>query len=95
MKLNEAKEIAKSHSRSERHSKLLENAQSVLEKYVTAGRRDEALNEKDWGVIVRWVLPQANVVGRMSELKKKADIIAKLATLDRHWTSFIPLPTPV
>jgi hypothetical protein len=28
----------------------------------------------------------------MKDLKKKAAIVAKLATLEREWTTYIPLP---
>jgi hypothetical protein len=45
------------------------------------------LTEKDWGDIIRWVLPEAKADGLMKDLKKKDAIVAKLATLEREWTT--------
>ncbi len=48
-----------------------------------------SLTDKDWGV-VRWVLPEAKVQFLLKDLKKRDQIVAKLATLPRDWTTYIP-----
>ena len=53
------------------------------------------LTNKDWGNIVRWVLPEAKVPGLMRNLKTSDVIIVKLATLERDWTIYIPSPPPI
>ena len=91
--LNDAKITRQSQGRLDRQAKLLQNAQAALEKYNNGGGVNNALNEKDWGDVVRWVLPEAKVPGLMRDLKKKDVIIAKLNTLERDWTTYIPIPT--
>ena len=93
--MNEAKISKQSQSRLDRQAKVLHNAQAALDKYNMRGGDNSALNEKEWGDIVRWVLPEAKVPGLMRDLKKRDAIIAKLATLERHWTTYIPSPTAV
>ena len=90
LELGEAKVNAVAQNKMSRQSKLLESAQQALAKYQTRG--NFALTDKDWGDIVRWVLPEAKVPGLMRDLKKKEAIIAKLATLERDWTTYIPVP---
>ena len=54
-------------------------------------RCNNGMTDKDWGDIIRWVLLESKAEGLMKDLKKKSDaIIAKLATLDRKWTTYIP-----
>ncbi len=72
-------------------TKLLENA--TLAKYRTQG--SSTLTNKDWGEIVRWVLPEAKVPGLMRNLKNRDTIIAKLATMERDWTTYIPSPPSI
>ena len=48
-----------------------------------------SLTERDWGDVVRWVLPEAMVEFRLKDLKKREQILAKLATLPREWTTYI------
>jgi hypothetical protein len=92
--IDDAKTTAVTQNRLGRQAKLLANAQTALDKYKTVG--SNALNDKDWGDIVRWVLPEAKVAGLMRDLKKKDAIIAKLATLERDWQAYIlPTSTPV
>ena len=93
--LNDAKCSKQSQSRLDRQAKLLNNAQTALEKYRRYGSDNNALNDKDWGDIVRWVLPEAKVAGLMRDLKKRDSIIAKLSTLERDWTTYIPSRTAV
>ena len=93
--INEAKSLQQSRSRLDRQAKLLNNAQTALGKYQNGGGDNNALNDKEWGDIVRWVLPEAKVTGLMRDLKKREDIIAKLATLERDWTTYIPSSTPI
>ena len=40
--------------------------------------------------MIRWVLPEAKVEFLLKDLKKKEDILAKLATLPNSWTTYIP-----
>ena len=91
MAIDEAKANAVSQNRLDRQAKLLVNAQAALQKFRTVGAL--SMTDKDWGDIVRWVLPEAKVPGLMRDLKKKEAIIAKLATLERDWTTYIPTPT--
>ena len=44
---------------------------------------------------MRWVLPEAKVPGLMRDLKNRDTIIAKLATLERDWTTYIPSPPSI
>ena len=50
----------------------------------------QSLTEKDWGDIVCWVLPEAKVSFLVKDLKKRDQILAKLATLLNDWTTYIP-----
>ena len=93
MAIDEAKVTLQTQGRIERQVKCLANAQAALAKHNTLGIG--ALTDKDWGDIIRWVLPEAKVTGLMRELKKKDAIIAKLATLDRDWKTYIPARTPL
>ena len=72
-----------------RRVKLLVNAQTALQKYRDGG--NNGMPDKDWGDIIRWVLPESKAEGLMKDLKKSDAIIAKLAThADREWTTYIP-----
>ena len=66
---------------------MLEKALIALEKFELDG---QSMTDKDWGDVIRWVLPAANVDFRLQDLKKKDDIITKLATLPKCWTAYIP-----
>jgi hypothetical protein len=48
-----------------------------------------SIADKDWGDVICWVLPQAKVDFLLKDLKKKDDILAKLATLPSNWTTYI------
>ena len=74
--------------KSEAQAKALDKAQTALAKYeVDHG----SLTDKDWGDIVRWVLPEAaKVTFLLKELKKRDQIVAKLETLPNLWTTYIP-----
>ena len=92
MAIDKAKaNTAVSQNRLDRQAKLLPNAQAALQKFRTAGAM--SMTDKDWGDVVSWVLLEAKVSGLMRDLKKKEAIIAKLATLERDWTTYIPAPT--
>jgi hypothetical protein len=41
--------------------------------------------------VIRWVLPEAKVDFLVKDLKKRDPILAKLVTLPREWTTYIPL----
>ena len=68
-------------------AKALQKAQQALEKYLL---NENSLNEKDWGDVIRWVLPEAKVEFLLKDLKKKEQIVAKLATLPNNWVTYIP-----
>jgi hypothetical protein len=63
------------------------------------------LNNKYWGDIIRWVLPEAKVDFLLKDLKRKDRILTKLATsMPCEWTTYIsprivitpmPITTPV
>jgi hypothetical protein len=87
--IDAAKAAAQLQTRTDRQQKILANAQTALVKYRACS---ESLTDKDWIDIIRWVLPESKAEGLMKDLKKKAAIVAKLATLEREWTTYIPLP---
>ena len=87
LQFNEEAWLKVARKKNEIQSKTLDKAQLALKKYQT----DEgALNEKDWGDVIRWVLPEAKVTFLLKDLKKKEQILAKLADLPNHWTTYIP-----
>jgi hypothetical protein len=65
----------------------LEKARAALAKYEFDA---QSLTEKDWGDVVRWVLSEAKVPFLLKDLKKREQILAKLATLPNDWTTYIP-----
>ena len=74
-------------ARAARKARLIDKAQSAFEKY----QKDvDALVDSDWVDIMKWVLTAAKKKFRVMDLTTKDLIIAKFATLDTHWTSFIP-----
>lgn len=77
LRLNDAARQQVENKKSELQLKTLEKAQLALKKYHTDGL---ALNETDWGDVVRWVLPKAKV----------AFLLKDLATLPNNWTNYIP-----
>ncbi|KAI2493647.1 hypothetical protein MHU86_20900 [Fragilaria crotonensis] len=100
LQLNETARTNTANKKNEAQLKTLERAQAALAKYETdAG----SLTEKEWGEIVRWVLPVAKVPYLLKDLKKREQILAKLDTLPNAWTTYIPrredaaimAPTPV
>ena len=85
--MNETARTNAANKKNEAQLKTLERAQIALTKHeLDAG----SLTEKDWGDIVRWVLPEAKVPFLLKDLKKRDQILAKLATLPNNWTSYIP-----
>ena len=87
LQINEATQLKAADKRSETEQKALEKARAVLVKY----KFDvQSLTEKDWGNVVRWVLPEAKVPFLLKHLKKREQILAKLATLPNEWTTYIP-----
>jgi hypothetical protein len=67
--------------------KLLDKAQTALLKFEIDAA---SLTDKDWGDVIRWVLPEAKVDFLLKDLKRRVPILAKLATLPREWTTYIP-----
>ena len=85
--LNEEARLKIVVKKTQANTKALQKAQQALEKYQTSGN---SLNDKDWGDVVRWVLPEAKVEFLLKDLKKKEQIISKLATLPNDWVTYIP-----
>lgn len=68
--------------------KVLDKAQTVL---ISKFKFNAAsLTHKDWGDVIRWVFPKANVEFHLKDLKKREQILAKLATLPHACTTYIP-----
>ncbi len=85
--LNETARLKVADKRSVAQLKTLDKAQTALLK----DQFDpQSITEKDWGDVIRWVLPEAKVEFLLKELKKKDQILAKLATLPHDWTTYIP-----
>jgi hypothetical protein len=85
--LNEEARLKIVEKKMQTNTKALQKAQQALEKYQA---NKNSLNDKDWGDVVRWVLPEAKVEFLLKDLKKKEQIIAKLATLPNDWVTYIP-----
>jgi hypothetical protein len=85
--LNETAKTKVANKKSEAQLKALEKAQIALAKFEL---NSHSMNDKDWGDVIRWVLPEAKVEFLLKDLKKKEDILAKLATLPNDWTTYIP-----
>ena len=77
LELNEEARLACETKKNEAHAKTLEKAQTALEKYNV---NENTLNDKDWGDVIRWVLLTAKVDHLLKDLKRKDQIILKLAT---------------
>ena len=90
--LNEEARLKIVEKKMQANTKALQKAQQALEKYQA---NENSLNDKDWGDVVRWVLPEAKVEFRLKDLKKKEQIIAKLATLPNDWVTYIPTAAAV
>jgi hypothetical protein len=82
-----AKVAAIEQKKDEARMKLLEKARIAFRKHHV---NVNSLTDKDWGDILRWVMPEAGVSVVLKNFKKKDVIIAKLQTLNPVWTSFIP-----
>ena len=82
-----AKNAVQAQSRADRRSKAFMSAQTALQKY---REKCTTMTDKDWVDIIRWVLPESKADGLMKDFKKADAIIAKLASLDREWTTYIP-----
>ena len=91
LELNEIARLKVVNKKSEAQSKTLEKAVVALAKFEL---NCHSMSDKDWGDVVRWVLPAANVEFLLKNLKKKEDIIAKLATLPNCWKTYIPRTPP-
>ena len=87
LELNENARLKVADKKSEAQLRAREKAQSALDKFEFDSG---SMNDKDWGDVIRWVLPQAKVDFLLKDLKKKEDILAKLATLPSNWTTYIP-----
>ena len=67
--------------------KVLGKAQTALLKF----KVDRAsLTEKDWGDVIRWVLPEAKVEYLLKDPQKREQILTKLATLPQERTTYMP-----
>ena len=88
--MNEEARSKVAEKKTQAHLKTLEKAQVALEKYTASAGDANSLTEKDWGDIIRWVLPEAKVDFLLKDLKKKDQVLAKLATLPNDWATYIP-----
>jgi hypothetical protein len=84
--LNETARLKVADKKSEAQLKALEKARAALATYEFDA---QSLTEKDWGDVVRWVPPEAKVPFLLKDLKKRDQILAKLATLPNDWTTYI------
>jgi len=73
-------------------ARLPASAQAALAKHENFSA---LMTDKDWVDIIHWVLPEAKMEGRLTDLKKKAVIMEKLATLDCDWRTYIPPITAI
>ena len=87
LQLNDQARLALESRKNDAQVKTLEKAQTALEKF---NLDENSLNDKDWGDVVRWVLPAAKVDHLLKDLKRKDQILQKLASLPREWTTYIP-----
>ena len=87
LELNETARTKVANKKSDAQLKALEKAQIALVKFEFDSH---SMNDNDWGDVIRWVLPEANVEFLLKDVKKKEDILAKLATLPNSWTTYIP-----
>jgi hypothetical protein len=87
LELNETARIKVANKKSEAHLKTLDKAQSALAKFELDSH---SMNDKDWGDVIRWVLTEAKVEFLLKDLKRKEQILTKLATLPKDWTTYIP-----
>jgi hypothetical protein len=85
--LDAAKAAAVEKKRDDEKAVKLTKARAALRKYHD---NTSSLTDKDWGDVIRWVLPAAGVSFLVKDYQKKDVIIAKLETLEQAWTSFIP-----
>lgn len=85
--LNEEARLKIVEKKTQTSTKALQKAQQALDKY---RENENGLNDKDWGDVIRWVLPEAKVEFLLKDLKKKEQMIAKLATLPNNWATYIP-----
>jgi hypothetical protein len=85
--LNEEARLKIVEKKTQTNTKALQKAQQALDKY---RENENGLNDKDWGDVIRWVLPEAKVEFLLKDLKKKEQMIAKLATLPNNWATYIP-----
>ena len=95
LEINEnARLVLDANKRGEAQANVLDKAQTALQKYNTD---EDSLKDKDWGDIIKWVLPEVKDF-LLKDLKRKDKIITKLATLPGEWTTYIPpriLITPI
>jgi hypothetical protein len=87
LEMNEQARLVLESKKNHAQVKTLEKAQTALEKYIAD---ENSLNDKDWGDVVRWVLPAAKVDHLLKDLKRKDQILQKLASLPREWTTYVP-----
>ena len=72
------------------HAEVCQLGDGELEKYTASAGDANSLTEKDWGDIIRWILPEAKVDFLLKDLKKQDQMLAKLATLPNDWATYIP-----
>jgi hypothetical protein len=83
---NETVRTEAANKKSKAQLRALEKALSRLAKFEL---NSHLMNEMDSGDVIRWVLPETQVEFLLKDLKKKQQILAKLATLPQDWTTYI------
>ena len=88
LQINEAAGAKAVDKKSEAMLKVLDKMQTALLKFEVNAA---TLTEKDWGDEIRWELPEAKVEFLvLKDLKKREQILAKLATLPCKWMTYTP-----
>ncbi len=85
--MNDNARLKVANKKSEAQLRAREKVQSALSKFEFDSK---STNDKDSGYVIRWVLSQAKVDFLLKDLKKREDILAKLATPPSDWTTYIP-----
>jgi hypothetical protein len=80
LKMNENAPVTIANKKSEAQSKMLEKAVTALDKVEL---HNHLMTDKDWGDVIRWGLPAANIDFLLKDFKKKDEIMAKLAMLPK------------
>ena len=87
LKVNDNVRLKVADKKSEAQLRAREKVQSALSKFEFDSK---SMYDKDSGYVIRWVLPQVKVDFLLKDLKKRKDILAKLANPPSNWTTYKP-----